>query len=245
MRTEPINFRPQHRLHGVLATIGVHVLLVAAWILTRTGSVEPVGETGPTIQWINVKPPAPKRPVERPEPAEPVVLRSKTPLPRIAPVVAAPPVAPAVSEPAPETVTDAVAAPSPPFQPAAPARSVEDMMQQARRDIGKIDKELKKAFPERGIRAPIDTAQKRLVQGIELAHDLAPPKWYQGAKITEMIDPSGEGRRRYRVVTAAGVMCWTYDGPNTPNGRDHGAAPPGPKVTNCPEYEEPAKAQKW
>jgi hypothetical protein len=245
MRTEPINFRPQHRLHGVLATIGVHVLLVAAWILSRTGSVEPVGDTGPTIQWINVRPPEPKRPVEKPEPAKRIVVQSKTPPARIAPVVAAPPVAPAASEPVVVKVAEAVAAPSPPSQPAAPARSVEDIMQQARRDIGKIDKELKKAFPERGIRAPIDTAQKRLVKGIELAYELAPPKWYEGAKITEVIDPSGEGRRRYRVVTAAGVMCWTYDGPNTLNGRDHGAAPPGPKVTNCPEHEEPAKRQQW
>ena len=118
-------------------------------------------------------------------------------------------------------------------------------MQQARRDIGGISKDLKKEFPQRGIRAPIDTAQKRLVKGIALAHELAPPKWYEKAKVTELIDPGGQGRRRYRVMTAGGPMCWTVDAQHTPNGRDLGKPQGAPKMTNCPPDEEPAKAQEW
>lgn len=118
-------------------------------------------------------------------------------------------------------------------------------MQQARRDIGTISRELKKEFPVRGIRAPIDTAQKRLVRGMELAYELAPPKWYEKAKITELIDPGGQGRRRYRVITPNGPRCWTVDAPHTPNGRDQAKPQGPPKMTNCDPDEEPAKAQDW
>lgn len=220
--------QPQTRLYGVAATIAVHLLLIGAWLLTRQANGETEGAPAAAIQWLDVKPP--KARAAR-VPAAVLVAR-KAP---VAPRVTVAPIAPA-----PQAVFNA---PAPQALPA-PA-SVDDMMQQARRDIGKIARDLKKEFPERGIRAPIDTAHKRLVKGIELASELAPPKWYEAAKLTEVIDPSGQGRRRYRVNTAGGTYCMTYDGPHTPNGRDQGKQPSAPKMTNCPPDEEPAKAQAW
>jgi hypothetical protein len=230
MPAQPTDFPPQHRLYGVAATIAVHLLLICGWLLMRQAKVDNQGAPAEAIQWVDVKPPKASG-VAR-TPAALAVAR-KTPLaPRVTVAPAAPVAEAVVSAPAPEAA-------------AVPVRSMDDLMQQARRDLGKIDKDLKKEFPQRGIRAPIDTAQKRLVKGIELANELAPPKWHQAPKIAEMIDPSGEGRRRYRVVTAGGTYCLTYDGVNTPNGRDHGTQPSTPKMTNCPLDEEPAKAQAW
>lgn len=227
MPAQPTDLQPRHRLPGVAATIAVHLLLIAGWLLARQAGVDNEGAPAAAIQWIDVKPPK-VRAVKAPEA---VAAKRKEPVEPRATVAPAAPVVEAVVS-APEAAAPA-------------ARSVADMMQQARRDLGKIDKDLKKEFPQRGIRAPIDTAQKRLVKGIELASELAPPKWNEAPKITEMIDPSGQGRRRYRVITAGGTYCLTYDGVGTPNGRDHGTQPSAPKMTNCPPDEEPAKAQAW
>jgi hypothetical protein len=226
MPAQPTDFQPQHRLYGVAATIAVHLLLTGAWLLTRQGSVDDTGTPAAAIQWVDVR--QPKARAAR-APQAVAVARRQPVARRVIAAPAAPQVQAVVSAPA----------------PAPPARSLDDMLQQARRDLGKIDKDLKKEFPQRGIRAPIDTAQKRLVKGIELANELAPPKWHEAPKISEMIDPSGEGRRRYRVITAGGTYCLTYDGVGTPNGRDHGTQPSTPKMTNCPPDEEPAKAQAW
>jgi hypothetical protein len=229
MPAQPTDFPPQQRLFGVAATIAVHLLLVGGWLLAREARVDNEGGPAAAIQWIDVKPPTAR--AGTPPPA--VAVARKEPVARRATVVpAAPAVEAVVGAPAPEA-----AAPQ--------ARSIDDIMLQARRDLGKIDKDLKKEFPERGIRAPIDSAQKRLAKGIELANELAPRKWYEPAKVSEVIDPSGEGRRRYRVITAGGTYCMTYDGPNTPNGRDQGVPARAPKMTNCPPHEEPAKAQAW
>jgi hypothetical protein len=231
MPAQPTDFQPQHRLYGVAATIAVHLLLIGGWLLTRQASVDGTGAPAEAIQWVDVKPPE-ARAARAPQAVAPA--RKEPVARRVIAAPAAPQVQAVVSAPAPE-----------PAAPTPAARSVDDMLQQARRDLGKIDKDLKKEFPQRGIRAPIDTAQKRLVKGIELANELAPRKWYEPTKITEVIDPSGEGRRRYRVITAGGTYCMTYDGVGTPNGRDHGTQPSTPKMTNCPPDEEPAKAQAW
>jgi hypothetical protein len=227
MPAQPTEFPSQTRLYGVAATIAVHLLLIGGWLLTRHANVDTDGAPGAAIQWVDVKPPK----------ASAVTIPAAVAVARKAP--AAPRVT--VAPPAPQAVVSAPA----PEAAAPPARSMDDMMQQARRDLGRIAKDLNKEFPQRGIRAPIDTAHKRLVKGIELAYELAPPKWYAPAKVTEVIDPGGEGRRRYRVTTAGGTYCMTYDGPHTPNGRDQGTQPGAPKMTNCPPHEEPAKAQAW
>ncbi len=245
MHIQSADLRPPRRLSGIAATVAVHVLVVGAAMLTRDPEPDDM-PAGPAIQWINVKLPQP-RPIPPPAAARPVATqqaarRAGTTAPLAEPAVAAPATAASPAQPVPmaEPTTGAAA-----DDPAAAARTADDIMQQARRDIGSISKDLKKEFPQRGIRAPIDTAHKRLVKGIALAHELAPPKWYEQAKVKELIDPGGQGRRRYRVMTAGGPMCWTVDAQHTPNGRDLGKPQGAPKMTNCPPDEEPAKAQEW
>lgn len=237
MHTETARFDTPSRLPGIGATIALHLVIIAAWLLSRGGHVES-DDTREAIQWVDVKLPK-ALPATPPEQVAAPVGRRKLEVAR--PVKAAPippePMAAVVEEQVAGTPVEAPDTKS--------AKSVDDIMQQARRDIGKISTDLRKEYPVRGIRAPIDTAQKRLVKGIALAHELAPGKWYERPKMTEVTDPGGQGRRRYRVMTAAGPMCWTVDAPHTPNGRDQAKGAGPPKLTNCPPDEEPAKAQEW
>ena len=230
MRTLPYDQHSRARLTGVTATIAVHLVLIGGWMLARELEPDLPGAPAKTIQWIDVKPPT-VRPVKaavtaaaRPVPAAPP--RTQPPPLRMAPP-------PAVATQAPVSAPVAAEAP--------PARSADDILQQARRDLGQIDKDLKKEFPLRGIRAPIDSAHKRLVRGIEQAST----KPSAAARITGLIDPGGQGRKRYRVETGLGTYCMTYDGPHTLNGRDQGTQPGAPKMTNCPPHEEPEKPQEW
>ncbi len=242
MPTEPTTFPQRTRLSGVAATLGLHIVLVACYQLARTQSAPEDELPRVAIQWVNIRPnlPVPAKPATRtPLPAltiKPVTRRAVAVAPPVAtqimPTEIVPPVTPA--EPAPEPAAAATGA------------TVYDMLQQARRDVGKIDKDLKKQYPDRFIKAPIDTPTKRLVKGIALAHELAPPKWYQPAKIQELIDPAGVGRKRYRVITSGGTYCLTYESAHSMNGSDPFTRTTNrPKKTNCPLDEEPAKAQAW
>jgi hypothetical protein len=125
---------------------------------------------------------------------------------------------------------------------APPSTSVLD---QAKLDIGAIDRELQKESKNGKIRAKPVTAQMRLVRGMQRAHDMAPNKWYEAPKVTEIIDPGGYGRRRYRVVGARGEYCITIESNHAPDGIDsmqHGIKP---KLTNCDSDEQAATKQDW
>ena len=242
MHKQPSDFHSSHRLIGVATTIMVHIAVVG-WLLARQGSDDTDGAPAETIQWVNVRPqevvvaPAPvtrATPLVRKEP----VMR-KDPVVRLIPAASAAPAAPERAQAAREE------APGAPSAPDAPAKSAYDLLQQARRDIGQIDQEIKKEFPEQRIKKPLDTPQERLEKGIALAHELAPPKWYQPAKVKELIDPGQYGRKRYRVTTALGTYCMTYESAHSPDGRDQATRNTAPKLTNCPEHEEPANPQKW
>ncbi len=74
---------------------------------------------------------------------------------------------------------------------------------------------------------------------------MAPPRWYQAPKSTEIIDPGGYGRRRYRVITAHGTYCYTYESNRAPDGRDVMKNGPAQKRTTCEENELPPTQQKW
>ncbi len=238
MRNQPPALAPRHRLIGVAATVVVHLALVLWWLLARQPGPDTDGTPAEAIQWVDV----------RPRPAVVTAPPAPAPAPR------KPPAAPRnmLARPAPAAPAATVAAvaapqetPVAPVAPAPPAKSAYDMMQQARRDIGKIDKEIKKEFPEQHIKKPLDTPQARLEKGFDLAAEMAPPKWYEKAKVTELIDAGGYGRKRYRVITAQGTYCMTYESNHSPNGQDPFTRGMKPKMTNCDADEEPAKAQKW
>lgn len=109
------------------------------------------------------------------------------------------PAAPAASLPD-DPFAQAPATPRPP--------SASDILNQARLDVRKIDKELRAAYPERAPLPPPDSKQARLERGINAAHEAVPPKWYQPARIIELGTPDGENKTRtYKIVTAIVTYC--------------------------------------
>lgn len=176
---------------ALLLTVLVHLMLLHALRLKSAPATK--ARQGPDIQWLlTVTPP--------PRPAPPV-----SDLPRRARHPAPAPSAPVTPAPAPATTAQPITVqPEPEFIP--PHPSADDILRQARRDVGKIDQALRKEFPERGTPAPLDSKQARLERGINAAHDAVPPKWYEGAKITE-IRTSGSTTRTYRIATALGEYC--------------------------------------
>ena len=97
------------------------------------------------------------------------------------------------------------------------------MLAQAKRDAGKIDKELRKTFPIAEALAPPDSKQARLQRGFDAAHEAVPPKWYQGARMVELSTPGGENKTRvYKITTALLTYCINI----SPDGRK--------TYTSCP-----------
>ena len=119
-----------------------------------------------------------------------------------------------VAEPiaaAPQTSGERAPAFDDPFaQSAAPtsAPNVDSILAQARRDAGKIDRELRKTFPIAEPLPPPDSKQARLQRGFDAAHEAVPPKWYQGARMVELSTPGGENKTRtYKITTALVTYC--------------------------------------
>ncbi|MET0982463.1 MAG: hypothetical protein ABWY02_10210 [Telluria sp.] len=222
-------------LTGIGISLAVHLLLVVLWQASRPAQrpEDPLRE----MQFVRVLP-VPEV-VDRPPPVPALpspARRSAAPQAPQAPQAASVPDAPAASITPPAEPTD---------QPVIPAPSAADLLQQAKAAAGGIDSTLRKENPRRGIQAPIVTAQMKLERGIARAGELAPNKWYQAPKTEEIIDPGGYGRRRYRVTTAGGTYCITYESNHAPDGIDtmqHGIKP---KKTNCDDDEQPATFQKW
>jgi hypothetical protein len=156
-------------------------------------------------------------------------------LPAASPIVAPP--APA----APSTPTAPTSA-GVPTQATAPARSAGQIMEQARRDIRGIDKALRKENRPY-IVAPLDSPQIRLRKGIELANEMAPNRLWEAPKVEELVNNTGDGARRSRVITGGGTYCVTERATNTSIDmiEKHGKL----RITSCPEHEEPAKQQAW
>lgn len=222
MTLQPTLSGHRRRLPGLAATLALHLALLFGWLLAHKSHPAAADVDPDRIQWVNV---APARPV--PPPARPAVRVSPALAARVPPAAPRPPpaVRPATAEPAAITL---------PAAPAPLTPSADQMLQQARKDLGKIDKDLQKEFPGAKIKAPADSPQLRLEQGIEHAAEMAPPKWYEAPKISELIDPGGTGHKRYRIITANGTYCATYNS----QGRFE-------KMTNCPPDEQPATTQKW
>lgn len=119
------------------------------------------------------------------------------------------------------------------------------MLDRARSAVGEIDRGLQEANKSKLIRAKPVSTQMRLERAMQKAHDMAPNKWYEAPKVTEIIDPGGYGRRRYRVVGANGTYCITVESNHAPDGIDtmqHGIKP---KLTNCDADEQAATKQDW
>ncbi|WP_091876749.1 hypothetical protein [Massilia yuzhufengensis] len=222
------------RAAGLAVTVFVHLALVVLWQVARTLPPQ-VQAPEAAVQWLRLPPPR----------IEPQVLLRETVRPRAgaAPGRAALP----VSRPA--APTPAVAPePEAPLVPAAPATeaparpSVEQIMESARRSVGSIDRALRKEN-KATIVAPPDSPQIRMRESMEQAHALAPPRLWEAPKVEELVNNTGDGARRTRVITGRRTYCVTERSPatNIEMIEMHGKI----RLTNCPSDETPAKQQVW
>jgi hypothetical protein len=227
--------QPPRYLTGIGISLAVHLLLILLW---QASQPTLLSDDAPSrVQFLRLLP-APAARTETPAPALP----ARTPTPsRGLPGQGTPQAAPQ-----PEAATAIISAPSEPVDsPAAPPASSPSLLERAKAAAGGIDRSLRKENPGRGIHAPVVTATMKLERGIARAAELAPNKWYQAPKVEEIIDPGGYGRRRYRVTTAMGTYCVTYESNHGPDGRDTMRDGIPPKKTNCEDDEQPATFQDW
>lgn len=124
----------------------------------------------------------------------------------------------------------------------APHSDPQSILERAKRDIGKIDRALRKEN-EPVIVLPPDSPQIRLQKGIEHAAEMAPNAWYQAPKTAELVNQTGDGARRTRIITGNGTYCITERAPtmDIQTIEMHGKI----KVTNCPKNEAPPTKQEW
>lgn len=204
------------------------------------------------MQWLRLPPlaPAPQpapaldapRPLARPL-ARPIAAAPRTPAsaPVARPGPAAAPAASSSSDAAPPTAQEPTAASGAPAEP--PSRpSAAAIMENARRSIPGIERALRKESKPL-IVAPPDSPELRMRQGMEQAHALAPPRIFEAPKVEELVNNTGDGARRTRVITGRRTYCVTERSPatNVEMIEMHGKI----RLTNCPTPEEPAKRQEW
>ena len=236
-----------NRRMGLLLAVFVHVGLIGGWQAMRTlpARAPADDDVRSRIQWIPLSLPTP-----RVREQAPAATRKEAAAPRPRPSVSLP--SSQFVTPIPAPATGATPAPSPaaapaanadaPFQAAAPKPSAAQILQQARRDIGGIDKALRKENNPY-IAAPLDSPQIRLRRGIEQANALAPNRLWEAPKVEELVNNTGDGARRSRVITGGGTYCVTERSPATSIDmiEKHGKL----RITNCPAHEEPAQEQAW
>ncbi len=203
-----MTLRRQHYLPGLLATALLHMAILYAFIQRQQAADVP-RTTGPEIQWL-LPMTTPPRPLDKSRPA----IRPHAGSP---PVTAVPSQSRAPSIQQPVTVDNPTPATQPPDDPfalpataaQAPATAV-DILRQAKLDLGKIDKDLRAAFPARPPSPTPDSKQAMLERGISAAHDAVGPKWFQAARITELTPPDARVRI-YRITTGLGSYCISID----------------------------------
>lgn len=158
--------------------------------------------------------------------------------PRLTPVPAAPPAplprrprstaAPsAVEPPHPITLITPPPAPATPrAEPAPPARFTDQVMEQARRDLGKIDRELRKGSLNMAEREPVVYAAKRssLIAGAYIGHD--------ADRIEETT--FADGRRMSKVTRGGKSFCVYKESNGLVGGRDVFRDGVRTMVTSCP-----------
>jgi len=153
---------------------------------------------GPAITWLRHTLPAPPKPVALPSAQAAAARLPRLPLPApISRPLPSPTVEPAPAPATPEAITLV----TPP--------SAADILAQAKREVGKIDRDLRKEFPQRGEQKLDDTAFKRMQQGFAEAYAAVPPKWYEASKIEEVGANEARGSRTYKITSALGTLCVT------------------------------------
>jgi len=225
------------RSAGLAATLLVHALLILAWQMARTFPAPVVGDDAAML-WLRVPAPAPAPaprivavPPVQPETAP--ARKPGTPLRPVPVVQAETPVQTSVPAPVPD---------APPVPVESAATSTAAIMDSARRSIGDIDRALRKER-QPTIVLPPDSPQLRLRRGIEHAREMAPPRLWEAPRVVELVNNTGDGARRTRVITGDRTYCLTDRAPttNVEMIEMHGKQ----RFTTCPKDEEPARQQEW
>ena len=226
----------ENRVLGISATILLHVALLVAWQAASRQRLPDDNRTEVVTQWVRVPVSVP---VSAPQTSRvaPADKRAPTPAP-IARTGDA--VGPDSGQPAP--VANIVPSGDAPAVMHTEG-SAHKIVEQARSEAGAIDRALRKSSNPY-IVAPRDSAHIRMARGFAEAAALAPNRWWEAPKVVELVNDGGDGARRTRVVTAAGIYCITERSPTTSIdviekfGRQ--------RITNCGhEHEQPANAQEW
>ena len=193
------------RDHAILLlTIALHGALFVSWTLQRRSSERPPVRRM-DIVWLRAAAPpqreaaiTPARPraVTNNEgaQAQPVTRKAVSPLPITPPQE---PAREAQQTPPPQRNDD-------PF--ALPAPTDADVVSQAKRDLAKIEQELRKGARPKELVLQADSTQAKLERGFNAAHDAVPPKWYQGATIKEL-NSTDPHKKIFRINTALGAYC--------------------------------------
>jgi hypothetical protein len=115
-------------------------------------------------------------------------------------------------------------------------------MERARRSAGAVDRAMRKENRPY-IVAPLDSPQIRMRNGMARAHAMAPPALWEAPQVEELVNQTGDGARRTRVVTGAGTYCISERATNTSIDtiERHGKL----RLTNCPQHEDTATQQAW
>lgn len=233
-RARPPRHDANSRLEGLALTLLLHAALVAGWQQARKMRLPVQGEPE-FVQWVRVAPRLPEAVVAEIIPDRPRAHAAPRPMASSAPPA---PAREAIAAPVP---AEAVAAPAPTTEPA--AGTARQMIEQAMRDAGAMDRAVRKDSKPT-IVAPPDSPQIRMANKFWEAAALAPNKWYEAPKIVELVNDGGDGARRFRVLTALGIYCITERSPATSIDmiEKHGKQ----RITNCGhEHEQPANPQEW
>lgn len=228
------------RLPGIAVTVLLHLALLVGWKMMKAPATPAPPDGRAFIRWIRL--PAPQ-PVARPQ-----ALPQVQPPPAPARAATAP-ARPAVTRADAPAVAVAIPAPAPAPAPAptmtlvAPtAVPAETIMEKARRSAGAVDRALRKENNPY-IVAPLDSPEIRMKRGMAEAHALAAPRLWEGPKIDELVNQTGDGARRDRVTGAFGTYCLSERSVNTSIDtiERHGKL----RITNCPQHETTPNGQGW
>jgi hypothetical protein len=232
---QPAPFTPalDRRLAGAAAVLLVHAALVLVYLATRHAPGEQPDGPRMDVQWIAL-PTLPTLPAAS-SPAPTLVPRA--PSTKLRPAPAPPAMAVLPAPPAAETAST----PSPAAE-AAPVPAGDTILEKARRSAGSVDRAMRQENRPY-IVAPLDSPQMRMRSSMEKAHALAPPKLWEAPKVEELVNQTGDGARRTRVITARGTRCITERSPvtNVEMIEMHGKL----RLTNCPQHEDTATQQVW
>jgi hypothetical protein len=243
----------ERRFAAAAATVLIHGVLIVAWQAARRVPLHDSGEPPSVVQWVRL----PERALVAPAPSESEdesrrirVLDGATARPRI-PAQTRPERTAHGSERIIEPAATVLSAPSTDGLDAAPRDAAptfsaspdtaSQILERARRNAGAVDRALRKENNPY-IVAPLDSPHIRMRRKIEEAAALAPNRLWEAPKMEELVNDSGDGARRTRVITGGGIYCITERSPATSVDmiEKHGKL----RITNC-GHEQPASTQAW